>query len=557
MKNVGANLSRDYPRPGAGHRCRSLVERHGILLLAAATGALTLALYGANLVFGPLNQDEGWYLYAARLWAGGLRPYADFFFTQGPLMPAIYGFLHPLWGPSGVAGGRLLTALAGMVSVVLTAWLAGRLAGRGSRHGAAALTAAMLIGGNVVYCYFTTIPKTYAISAVLLLAGALSLSMVHDRRRGSAGAAAASAVALAAATGVRLSLAVVPLVCGLWLLRHRRRFGWSWIAFSLAGLAILGLIYGRIVVAHWPAFRFGLGFHAAREGGRGLDALLLAGGSLSRTVQAYIMLVVALFGLGLARVLTVDRKHQLETASRAPEQETPPVTAPLAGGVILAFLVHLASPHPYDDYQTPVMPLLAAIVSAALWRRLPWGEQPLSRLAVLSAIWLCVAAGAFSSPMIQDWFVIGQDRFWPRFKTEPDLLRLRRAGRWLRDHSQTGDLILTQDTYLAVEANRQVPPGLEMGPFSFFAGLDANLARRFNVVNRDIMRQIISDARAPLAAVSGYGFAINAPAMTPIDQAEREQWLALLGRHYEPVKELADFGQHHTRLTVWRRTTTP
>lgn len=47
-----------------------------IALLAA------LGLFSANLIFGNLNQDEGWYLYAARLISAGKMPYRDFAFTQ-------------------------------------------------------------------------------------------------------------------------------------------------------------------------------------------------------------------------------------------------------------------------------------------------------------------------------------------------------------------------------------------------------------------------------------------------------------------------------------------
>ena len=47
--------------------------------------------------WGGLNQDEGWYLYAAQLVHDGKLPYRDFFFTQGPTMPFVYSLLSPLW----------------------------------------------------------------------------------------------------------------------------------------------------------------------------------------------------------------------------------------------------------------------------------------------------------------------------------------------------------------------------------------------------------------------------------------------------------------------------
>ena len=44
---------------------QALVDRLGMRMALAATLALTAALYAANTWFGLLNQDEGWYLYAA------------------------------------------------------------------------------------------------------------------------------------------------------------------------------------------------------------------------------------------------------------------------------------------------------------------------------------------------------------------------------------------------------------------------------------------------------------------------------------------------------------
>jgi len=39
--------------------------------------------------WGSLNQDEGWYLYAAQMVRDGKFPYHDFFFTQGPALPFV------------------------------------------------------------------------------------------------------------------------------------------------------------------------------------------------------------------------------------------------------------------------------------------------------------------------------------------------------------------------------------------------------------------------------------------------------------------------------------
>ena len=52
----------------------------GLSLIAVVAAVI---LSAANLYLGDLNQDEGWYLYAAQLVASGQWPHIDFAFTQG------------------------------------------------------------------------------------------------------------------------------------------------------------------------------------------------------------------------------------------------------------------------------------------------------------------------------------------------------------------------------------------------------------------------------------------------------------------------------------------
>ena len=72
----------------------------GLLAVVIAAFTAVLAVW-----WGGVNQDEGWYLYAARLVGEGKLPYRDFFFTQGPVLPFIYSVM-PI---HGLLSGRLVT----------------------------------------------------------------------------------------------------------------------------------------------------------------------------------------------------------------------------------------------------------------------------------------------------------------------------------------------------------------------------------------------------------------------------------------------------------------
>ena len=50
-----------------------------------ALAVFAFVVLGAAAVWlGGLNQDEGWYLYAAKMAAEGKMLYRDFFYTQSP-----------------------------------------------------------------------------------------------------------------------------------------------------------------------------------------------------------------------------------------------------------------------------------------------------------------------------------------------------------------------------------------------------------------------------------------------------------------------------------------
>ena len=103
-----------------------MVPTRWIVGLSICAVALYVVLGAMNLYFGDLNQDEGWYLYAARQVHEGQLPYRDFAFTQGPMLPLVYSLAQPLVDRWGVAGGRLFSAVLGFLGALAAAWLAAR-----------------------------------------------------------------------------------------------------------------------------------------------------------------------------------------------------------------------------------------------------------------------------------------------------------------------------------------------------------------------------------------------------------------------------------------------
>ena len=483
--------------------------------------------------FGGLNQDEGWYLYAAQLVGEGKMLYRDFAFTQGPLLPKFYKSFAWAWADGrGLLGARIFTATIGLVGMMLAAGLARMLAGR-RRASVAGVIAFLLLGCNLYHIYYTAIPKTYALAQLWVMMG-FCLLAISARSSGRCKAFLVGAgMALGYAAGTRLSLGILLAVCGTGLLLNFKRFGWSFLWFGFGGALALALVYGPFLLDAnaYEGLVAAQRYHTARGG---FDAVFTVG-SLSRLVRWYLPIFV-LLGLGLAEHSSAIFTSRSGLSMREDDQSVPNQSATrnfllwlMGVGFLAVFAVQMAAPHPYEDYQVPVMGLLAVIAAVLV------SELRGAPLLALGLAWGC----SFGSPLLEQWMTNGQDRFWTLKKEKSELAQLRDAARLVEALDPGGKTLFTQDTYLAVETGRRVPDGLEMGPFSILTEAD--------------WRALIDRAACPVAALSGYTFAINPPVCDerPFDR-QLDLWSRVKTR-YDRVTVLNDFGQHATPLLILKR----
>ncbi len=501
-------------------------KKRYLVALEIGTAIVVVLLAALNLIYGNLNQDEGWYLYAAKMVRDGAVPYVDFAFTQGPVLPYVYGLFHAVIDALGVAGGRLVSAWFGLFSGLLAAATVARVVHRNKTF--ACMAVWILVGCNVYQSYFTTVVKTYGLCACLLMAGFFALTY-----RDWLGATLAG-ILLALAAGTRLSAGIVLPITGVWLIFQRER-RWHWVWFGIGGGLTLLVLFAPFFASAFDQTWFGLlGYHAGRDPG-GLKALvILKMGFVSRFVQAYFVFVV----LTLATVCWRIRQHKLNAGA----------VLLWASGIGIS-LVHLSAAFPYDDYQAIAYPVLATALVLTLVPRLEerWLIPGLSFLLLVSV------AASFSSPINQDWFVRGRDRIWWKFKEKSDLSMLGDAAEIVRANSPEGSTLLTQDIYLAVEANRTVPAGMEMGPFCYYPGLPREEAEKLHLLNREMLLETLAHCDAPLAALSGYGLSIESPAITKVDDEDAARFRESLAMQYDKVGSIDHFGQAHTTLEIYKR----
>ena len=483
----------------------------------AAFGFVVLAF--AAVWLGALNQDEGWYLYAARLVSEGKTPYRDFFYTQAPVMPVVYAAFTSIWNSFGLLGARILTISFGTLGLAFFCASAARLVAPG-RRALAALAVFLLLGSNLYHLYYIAIPKTYALASLFVAIGFFLLTFARPSTLRGGVFAFASGLSLAFACGTRISLGVILAVVGFSLLFSFSRMRWTFLWFGLGGAFGLVVVYGFFLCD--PTARAGLfaaqAYHAARSG---FDPVFTIG-SVSRLVRWYLPVFV-LLGLGFA--------HRREAGGEANAL----LVAWLAfASFVAVFLVQMLAPFPYEDYQVPVMGLLAVFAVVLFFGR-PASVPSRGLLLTLGLAW----AASFGSPLLEKWTTNGQDRFWTLKKDQCELAQLRDVARYIEEEDPNGETLLTQDLYLAIETGRKVPDGLEMGPFS--------------MLSDEEWRKLLSSAPCKIAALSGYSFAIAPPRCDETPVERQIEYFHLLKKNYDLVQKVDNFGQNATSLLILKR----
>ena len=516
---------------------------------------VSLVLSAANIWFGELNQDEGWYLYAGRMVAEGQLPFIDFASTQGPFMAFFYAAVWPLVKLFGLLGGRIVTAILGLLCAAGAAWLAYRMVIADSKEragaGAAALMTFIFIGINVYQSYFFAIVKTYALAGLLLVCSFLALSFYKEKRGGFF--AFLSGVFMSLAVATRLSaIAVIPAVIIVYLIYvlrgkgeplHMRITLWLTVGALVTGL----LVFLPFLIKAPEATLFGLvEYHAGREVGGLFKVLAYKAGFIARLLNAYFIALAVLL-VGVIMAWTMKKRDLLRS----------PLYMSLGVAIVTVTTLHFVAAFPYDDYQVMLFPLLSVFLSVFLIRLfsmftvLRVETKSLSLLVLI--IFLLNLTAAFASPMIQDWFIGKRDRIWWPLKEKSSLAVLRETAAELKKELGPNDLLLTQDTYLAVEIGVRVPHGLELGPFSYFPDWPRKKTDACHVLNRTSLIELLEEASAPMAALSGYSFVVGCPAVKELSLQEQVVLWEILERHYELCCNVDDFGQAGTRLEIFSR----
>lgn len=491
------------------------------------SGIIALGLTATAVWWAPLNQDEGWYLLATRMVSRAQIPYRDFAFTQTPLFPYVFQLVQPGIEAFGMVAGRLFNVFWLLMTYWVLLWSCKKRV-PASAYTFSVLTVLCLLGLNAFQTQYAVTIKTYTLAGYFLCLSVLGwLSYCQGGRSFTL---ILTAVGLALATATRITLVVFYIPFFLSLLSQRKVKGdKQWILFSLSSILSLCILLLPFVLANPQGFYYHvLEFHTQRIV---RSPWLIKAGFIARVLMAYFPAFLCLF-------FVLRRYARWQPGTRS-----------IAAGIALTTILHVCAAMPYDDYLAVLYPALVLLIAIELAFAVPKLDQQKAGRYLLCG---CMAY-MIASPQLPTWFAGKQDRIWISAKAHSDLAVLQHTAAEITEAAPTAQGLITTDAYLAIETNLEVPKGFEMGPFSYHPHLETTKANLYQVLNTEKIIETLNKKTYPLAALSGYGFNLQSPQITPTSPTRLKFINQAVSENYNPVSRVSPFGQHGSTLTIYRQ----
>ncbi|MCX6020821.1 MAG: hypothetical protein NTZ05_03655, partial [Chloroflexi bacterium] len=457
-----------------------------------------IGLTAISVVFGTINYDEGWYLYAATEVRAGKIPYTDFMYTQMPLLPYLLAGVQLLVGERLIASRAVMSVIA-VIAVIATGGVGRQLGGR--------------IGGYATLWFVCTLPlltyyfaltKTYSITAALLVIGLWvwlrsPLSLKHS-------VAGLTLVALAAET--RLSVIPGFAIFAVYLMfaapsaRARRMLAITTVgalAFIAAPLLFDAERFTFGVTRFFSSLYFDMFFFSSYEPIRGaIFQIIDSKVKVAAEVIRYFTAIIALSVFTLVFVLMEIAERRKAGWRLALSTERGALLV-IAGMALSAGLLHFVTPYPIAEHQVIIAPLLA-ILSGWAVNRLNGLLPPGRAVRAAGVVALIGLVASSTLPHLRELTAYHIPLGRIAATGVPPVLQIAEATRIIQANSRPGEEIFTFQTYLAIEAQRPVAPDLGMSMFAFYPRMTDEQAHYYHVINYDIALDYLKQRRPAIVA---------------------------------------------------------
>ncbi|KPL16981.1 MAG: hypothetical protein AMJ92_12265 [candidate division Zixibacteria bacterium SM23_81] len=510
--------------------CPRIIERHygkiAVLLLF-----LFLLLAFFYMFLGPVNEDEGWYLYASKLVYQGKILYSDFSYTQTPLLPYVYGIPQLLFG-TGLCLGRITSLLFGIMTLVLCMVISNRLAGK-----LATVICGAAISLNLFAIYFLTITKTYSLTAFFLSVSILFLvSKINKWVKYSF-----STIFLCLAAGTRLSAILAIPILLIYLLIFERENKRYFLLATITSLVTIAAIFLPFILRDPELFWYNVvGFHMARYNASDLLHLIQYKiNTLSSIARVFSFMMVSVVSGAVLFFVYNWRRMKKALLNHG-------IYVYLIGILLIIFFSNCLPGGSYAEYQVANLPLMAILAGCIYSKYYEKSVTPEGKSVVLAII--CVL-------LLLNLIGHGTHHVDISGRKLP-LDEISRIADYIKEHIPKDEPIFTYHTYLAIQSQRNVLPGLEMAIFSYYPEWDTQTAQRYHVTNNEIVKGLITSQKAAAVILTDLDFKRSA-SYAPLDKEEQEHIrndiLTKIEEYYYLAKEMDSFGQWRDIVYVYLR----
>lgn len=478
-------------------------------------------------IYRRVNLDEGWYLKAATLVYQGQMLYADFAYTQTPLLPYIYGFFLQAVG-IGLYQGRVLTIVFAIGTWLLSAATARRLSG----SWASVICLAFLAISFFAITQYTY-TATYALTACLI-AAAIYISLLKwptDLRH----VLATMLICLAVCTRLSTIVILPPFLLYLLLTSEKK-----WRAFWIIGLTTivtLGGILGSFWLRNSELMVYDIwGFHLDRILRTSWQLRKIRDRMLRTIVDFWLPISLTLWaGVWFLRRLIVDPFSLIQRRQCA-------AVGTMILMIVGLFVAHLI-PRTTDSYYNALqLPMMSVVGSVILNRWLAqarardrkgdnhhqwlWSGFVLLALTIYGGLQLraTLRDGALIPPLYNHIAVV------------------QKAAAAVQQYVPVDEPILTFNQHLALEAQRPTLPGYEMSIFAYRPTWERERALHHKVINNELLLDHLAQPAAA-AAFTKFDFGQI--------YGERDAFFATLNAEYRWFYTFDNFGPYGDALYLY------
>ncbi len=488
------------------------------------------------VLFGDVTYDEGWYLYASKLVYRGKLLYLDFPYFQAPLLPYIYGLPQLLLGPS-VMVGRFTSFISGLLTVILTIRTTEKLAG----SGAAAVALLCFVSSSYALFHLNYVGNLSLSTCLATLSAYALISNVRDLRMN-----VLSALAACLATAVRLSFAPLAVLVVMVIIVANRSRSKNVIATVTTAVISSLICFGPFLFTSIDKTLFNILF--SQIGRRTQYGVPLPGPSTS---WAWWFTSGSLFALAVGTLLMLillAAPRVIVKGMCLSQRDRKPIYLFLFGAASLAYFPNLLPGDIYPNYLVPPLPFMAILAGAGTvlaHRRLARRWRPLLMAGSLaSLIW----GSAFSLLFLPTIASL----------TRPKVIQSSQVSRYIATAVPTGRRLFTFQTFLAVQADREVTSGAEMSYFSYLPLFSEELCRRYHLLNDSLIEQELSSMRPGAVILSDFDVFLlreqGAAAKGPVPPRTEDQLLSLfpeLRGRYRLDRIIPLFGEWDNNLYIF------